>query len=1193
MTKRLSFSSGLKLCSSIIISLIVISEISLSQILEAIPPSNPDIGIVPGDGFVKIYWNAKPESDIDAVLQALYPGNEDKWNNFEGYKIYKATDYEFEEIHTITDGLGRKRYYKPVAVFDKVNNIEGYFKGNSGLGIPLIFTNTSDNNFDYTLPPFYPDIQPMGMSSDLLTESSNGTWKLMICDSDTLKNLGQLIGWKIAFKTEGDTAYVGESTGGISDLNVVENSGFDQYSDGNGSSPLKWERYQPESMFFQETVGGDGSGSALKVSVDNFWDISTKNRIDKGDFDEAGDTTGWDQLLDTNSVNLGWVASFSGDSTGWLKMDVTSDTDAGIRWSFPISSQFDANSWVAFSIRVASENAKSSSHIYLALNDGSEKTFDLGILPADTTVLKYYRLLNNQLTTVSLYIKNADGATVYIDEFRASPAEYLTQEVYQRLPRVVPGSNYVWKTKIHDNNPGISITPGYRAYLPNEGINEYTQHGIERTSDKAEYQYFTRSFTAPDDTRDGIFYYTVDVVADSWTGAAEFVIDSLEMIGNSKWGLNLYPEISSSINVSGAISSWDDFKIELDISHPWLYELDIKLESPSGAIYSLMDGEMARSYLDGTYGIAQYMGSNSGLEYTYIDTSVNNGQRYFYAVVAYDHGDSLYNVLPSEGIKNITIEDDQFVFDSNTAMAIPNPYVKGYEPPKLSQEGVVHQGPGTGNIDLEIVDVKKVVNNGDYKLFFYDSTNDTLFHVVNTKDYSNTVDYCSKITTAYGIVNLTTGDTLMNYNSDLTQPSPVFDGLRIRLDNESRIDVIGDSVIWYGSDLSHPELLVNLSDLGGNRFPVRYRITFYDGNVDTSLKYRSGFTVLNEKSVNFTIQDMIENKPVKFAYRSVTGVDDFIIYPLFADTLDTVTNTVNFPYKSNWYIKLIFEGDNLISAMSADKGGLFYWQDTDSTVSFDHLSGSANLPLFKTGEATLLFWAADLAPSPTAPKNVVFTPDSSFDAGLYYFRGYMKSTSPQTVTLVTANGDTSISVTESYTQYTVPIELSEPGTISIEWVSIGDDTLWVYDISIKEKYRYNAGDYFIVPTTIQFRSSDIFQFETQAASTNLTSADSWGKFSVVPNPYVVSASWSYSSDLPGNHPDKISFINVPGDARIRLFTVRGDLVTELDHAGDIFDGTINWDLKNRSGKNVAYGIYIYHIESKSIGNKTGKLAIIR
>ena len=70
-------------------------------------------------------------------------------------------------------------------------------------------------------------------------------------------------------------------------------------------------------------------------------------------------------------------------------------------------------------------------------------------------------------------------------------------------------------------------------------------------------------------------------------------------------------------------------------------------------------------------------------------------------------------------------------------------------------------------------------------------------------------------------------------------------------------------------------------------------------------------------------------------------------------------------------------------------------------------------------------------------------------------------------------------------------------------------------------------------------------------------------------------------------------MNVPTDAMIRIYSVRGDLVRKFVHSQNIFDGTINWDLKNRYGKDGAYGIYIYHIESKSTGNKVGKLAIIR
>ncbi len=1168
-------------------TIVFMISLGQAQYLEPVSPTNPDVDAVPGDGFVKVYWNAKPESDIDSVLQKLYPDVPAKWNNFEGYKIYRATDYEFEEVHSITDGLGHKLYYKPLVVFDKFNKIEGYFKGNSGLGIPLVFTNSSENTFDNSLPPFYPDIQPMDMPAELFGESGNGSWRLHIADADTSKNSGQLVNWEIGFKAAGDTGYV-RHKGTITDLNVVENSGFNRFADAAKTDPESWERYQPESMFFEHSPNEAATGDALKISIDNFWEVSTKNRIDNGDFEEPADTTGWDQLTDNAAVALGWVAEYASLSSGWLTMKINSNSNSGLCWNLATASQFEPNTWVAFTVRIASENRTPNGHLYLSLNNGQEKVVDLGLIPANTTELHYYRRLNSRLTSANLYVGNGQGTVLYVDQFRASTAEYMTQEVYQRLSRVVPGAHYEWKTKIYENDPGIVVAPGYRAYQPNQVVKEFRQYGVESTVNKNTYQYFSRSFDAPEDMQDGIFFYRVDVNADEWKGQGEFILDSLVMIGNSKWGLNLYPEVSTAIDVEGASQNWDDFRVTLDIAHPWLYELDITLEAPSGDSYSLMNGQFAKSFLDGSAGLAQYLGSNSGLQYTYVDTSVNNGQRYFYAVVAYDSGDSLFNILPSEGSKRITLESDRYVFDSNTVMAIPNPYSKGYQPAALNSAGIIHTGHATGSVSLDIVDDRKIVNDSEYEIYFYDSSTDPNYALTST------IDFFAKKTTAYGVRNVTTGDTLLAYVSSIDKPSPVFEGLRLQLTNADRINIIPDSIRWSGSDLAHPEILMNLSDLSGNRFPVRYRLTFYDEIVDTSQSYKSGFVTLNARPVKLKVFDMIGNKDVKVAYRAVTGKDDFILYPLFEDTLDKTTNPVNYPYKSSWYIKLIFDSANLISLQAADKGGLFYWQDPDSTILYERVSGSKNLPPLKAGDATIVYWDDNvLVPSQANPVNVTLKSDTLLNPGLFYFKGWMKSTSEQSLSFGIGGQNTTFTVGQSFTELKIPIEIDQAGNLQVVWHSTGDDTLWIYDISITEKYRYADGDFLDVATTIKFSSDDNYRFSTLAASQGLVTDDGWSNFSVVPNPYIVSASWDYSPDLPGNFPNKVAFINLTADAVLRIYTVRGDLVRKLQHTGDIFDGTLAWDLLNESGKKVAFGIYIYHITSSTLGEKTGKLAIIR
>ena len=71
---------------------------------------------------------------------------------------------------------------------------------------------------------------------------------------------------------------------------------------------------------------------------------------------------------------------------------------------------------------------------------------------------------------------------------------------------------------------------------------------------------------------------------------------------------------------------------------------------------------------------------------------------------------------------------------------------------------------------------------------------------------------------------------------------------------------------------------------------------------------------------------------------------------------------------------------------------------------------------------------------------------------------------------------------------------------------------------------------------------------------------------------------------------KITFTNLTRFARIRIYTISGELVRMLDKfdAGD----TLEWNVRNSRGSAVDSGVYLYLIKS---GNQTkkGKLMIIR
>jgi hypothetical protein len=138
-----------------------------------------------------------------------------------------------------------------------------------------------------------------------------------------------------------------------------------------------------------------------------------------------------------------------------------------------------------------------------------------------------------------------------------------------------------------------------------------------------------------------------------------------------------------------------------------------------------------------------------------------------------------------------------------------------------------------------------------------------------------------------------------------------------------------------------------------------------------------------------------------------------------------------------------------------------------------------------------------------------------------------------------------------------------------------------------------AGDVFNFVSEVPFTSADKFYYTTKASMTVKTS-QAMSRIAVVPNPYLAAAAWEQKSSLGlgGRGERKIDFIHLPADCTVKIFTQNGILLKDIPHHGAATDGTVSWDLTTSEGLEVAFGIYVYCVESPGETPKIGTFAII-
>ena len=161
----------------------------------------------------------------------------------------------------------------------------------------------------------------------------------------------------------------------------------------------------------------------------------------------------------------------------------------------------------------------------------------------------------------------------------------------------------------------------------------------------------------------------------------------------------------------------------------------------------------------------------------------------------------------------------------------------------------------------------------------------------------------------------------------------------------------------------------------------------------------------------------------------------------------------------------------------------------------------------------------------------------------------------------------------------------------------GTAVSWELVFSNENAYVPKAGDTLLISFIKPFNSTDRFVLTTNAAAYDANLAKGrMDRIKVVPNPYVSTNVFEQSlpSTIRGRGERVVYFTNLPVKAKIHIFSSSGDHVRDLEHAGDLNNGTVSWDLRTKEGLDVAYGVYFYIVEAPGFSDKKfGKIALIK
>ncbi|MCC7430428.1 hypothetical protein IT568_06285 [bacterium] len=543
----------------------------------------------------------------------------------------------------------------------------------------------------------------------------------------------------------------------------------------------------------------------------------------------------------------------------------------------------------------------------------------------------------------------------------------------------------------------------------------------------------------------------------------------------------------------------------------------------------------ASPYVDDN-GTGFFLGKNTGLTHSFVDSGLVNGVTYYYAITAYDIGGEIEGLVipPTENSISISAIDGKIIsLDKNTVVVTPTQPNPGFIEAEV---GEIKHVRGTSSAEV----VAKVLNSSDYReprkyrFEFYSQESDG---IDNDNDWKRWTDL--------------NGNKVYDFGIDFANDDIGADGDSLVFDADGTQGNGKPDAGIKGSTTQKGELHIDQND------PEEFTLTtFYQTSAFSVYEIKNSTTdTLVFKDTD--VPNILENSENKVNFYN--GLEFFVRNPAKVD-FDPVGSSWNFPEDSTTTPigAALFNSGSLVgTSLSYDYEIEFGLIDTSVTF------GSAlskvvnfkvrNIDLNK--DATFVFVDAN----PDANENP---------------KGFLNNDKIIIRDINPVDGQEVFSWVFTSYYNSVKHQLPKAGEI------------WTF----KTKKPLHGGE-----ANVRADVGDVYEISVEASKTDLEIAkNSLDKIKVVPNPYVANSIFDKPHiEKSIGRERRIRFIHLPSSCTIRIYSVAGDLVQTLEHSGFSEDGDEEWNLRNKNNQDVAFGLYFFHVDAGNLGKTKGKFALIK